>query len=113
MSQLQIFNLKLQNETKSTIQKSILKNPQQCSNQSKIRLDWAGNQIIKGGLHKIVFLNQIDTARTFIDLLSNDITDSLIEDVHQEQKNFNQIQANNTIKNQCEQSQQSNCCFIQ
>ncbi|CAD8161162.1 unnamed protein product [Paramecium pentaurelia] len=113
MSQFQTLNLKVSNETKSVIQKSILKNPQRCSNQSKIRLDWAGNQVVKGGLHKIVFINQDETARTFMDILTNDFTDSCEEIVHKKKKNFNQEQAENYIKNQCEQCQQSNCCFIQ
>ncbi|CAD8150471.1 unnamed protein product [Paramecium octaurelia] len=113
MSQFQTLDLGISSETKSIIHKSILKNPQRCFHQSKIRLDWAGNQVVKGGLHKIVFLNQDDTPRTFMDILTNDFTESCDAVANKKKKNLNQQQAENFIKNQCEESQQSNCCLIQ
>ncbi|CAD8081963.1 unnamed protein product [Paramecium sonneborni] len=111
MSQLQIYKLRVSNETKSAIKKSILKSPQQCLNLINIRLDQVGNQIIKGELNIIQFLNKIDTAGKFLDILSNE-TNICINKIEQdEQKDLKEIKLKNNTKNQCEQIFQSNFLF--
>ncbi|CAK69685.1 unnamed protein product (macronuclear) [Paramecium tetraurelia] len=92
--------------------KPILKSSQQKIYSTLPRLDWAGNEIIKGGSHKIAFISQENTSRTFLDLLSNELSDQSDEVDEDYNEMLNCQNVKNVSKLQPELSEQSNCCFI-
>ncbi|CAD8083361.1 unnamed protein product [Paramecium sonneborni] len=92
--------------------KSILKSSQLKINQTSLRLDWAGNEIIKGGSHKIAFISQQNTPRTFMDILSCELSNQGDEIEEDYNKMLNCQNVKYKSQQQPELSQQSNCCFI-
>ncbi|CAD8072924.1 unnamed protein product [Paramecium sonneborni] len=112
MSQTELANTYDSRDSHNQSIKPILKSSQSKINSTLPRLDWAGNEIIKGGSHKIAFISQQNTPRTFMDILSNELSnqsDEIDEDYNQM---LNCQNMKNKGKQQPELSQQSNCCFI-
>ncbi|CAD8069863.1 unnamed protein product [Paramecium primaurelia] len=112
MSQTELINTNDSRDSQNLSIKPILKSSQQKINQALPRLDWAGNEIIKGGSHKIAFVSQQNTSRTFMDILSNELSDQYnqVDEDYNEMLNCQNVK--NKTKLQPELSEQSNCCYI-
>ncbi|CAD8175745.1 unnamed protein product [Paramecium octaurelia] len=112
MSQTELINTNESRDSQTLLIKPILKSSQQKINQALPRLDWAGNEIMKGGSHKIAFASQQTTPRTFMDILSEEQynQDNQVDEDYNEMLNCQKVK--NKTKFQPELSEQSNCCFI-